>query len=230
MTVGQKPPSPALIFTGATFEGAGAGVGAGMRKVGLGLLSLFLLVACDQGVGPVPDYRPGEAGTVDHALCLLGFSAVPVREVDPGHHLIEATINGRTGNFVLDTGANLTVITTSQVERFGLSSGAEGGLLAGRGLSAGASGNARQVAIEGFTIGSITVRQNQVVTADLDPLLGALGTASGQEIAGIVGQDVLTQHRAIIDVARPMLYLMEDDREPGPIAAEQCSDTSADPN
>ena len=146
---------------------------------------------------------------MDHALCLLGFWVVPVREVDPGHHLIEATINGRTGQFVLDTGANLTVVTTSQAERFGLSSSDSGGLLAGRVLPAGASGNARQVAIDGFAIGPITVRQKRILIADLDPLLAALGRASGQEIAGIVGQDVLTEHRAIIDVAWPMLYLME---------------------
>ncbi|WP_426050671.1 aspartyl protease family protein [Brevundimonas sp. SL161] len=111
---------------------------------GLGLAALLLLAACDQGAGsgagPAPEYRPGESGTVDHALCLLGFSAVPVREVDPGHHLIEATINGRSGQFVLDTGANLSVITASQAERFGLSSGDGGGLLAGRALPAGTSG------------------------------------------------------------------------------------------
>lgn len=208
---------------------------AGVSRVsrvskGLGLAALLLLAACEQGArtgaGPVPEYRPGEAGTVDHALCLLGFSAVPVRDVDPGHHLIEATINGRTGNFVLDTGANLTIITTSQAGRFGVSPGGSGGPLAGRGLPAGASGNARQVAVDGFTVGSITVRQSRVLIADLDPLLAALGRASGQEIAGIVGQDVLTRHRAVIDVARPMLYLMEEDRDPAPVAAERCASTA----
>lgn len=188
----------------------------------IGLLAGLLVAACEQGGGPPPEYRPGEAGTVDHALCLLGFSAVPVRGVDPGHHLIEATINGQTGNFVLDTGANVTVINASQAERFGLAAGGGGGRFSGLGMPAGASGNASQVSIESFEIGSITVRQNRIVIADLGHLLDALGRTSGREVAGIVGQDVLNEHRAIIDVARPMLYLMEENRDPAPVAAERC--------
>lgn len=187
----------------------------------LGLLALLLLGACEQGAGSIPEYRPGETGTVDHALCLLGFAAVPVQDVAPGHQLIEATINGRTGRFVLDTGANVTVIDTSQAERFGLSLGG-GGPLFRRGLPASPSGSASQIAIDSFEIGSITIRQRRIVTADLGQLLGALSSASGEEVVGILGQDVLNEHRAIIDVARPMLYLMDDDRDPGPVPSESC--------
>ena len=189
------------------------------------------LGACEQGGGrPLPDYRPEEAGTVDHALCLLGFAAVPVQDVDPGHQLIEATIDGRTGLFALDTGANLTVIDASHAERFGLSTG-EGGAIGRRGKAASSRGNASQTAIDSFEIGSIAVRQRRIVRADLGQLLGALSTASGEEVVGIVGQDVLSEQRAIIDVARPMLYLMNDDRDPGPVPAEACqSENGAETN
>jgi len=148
-----------------------------------------------------------------------------MRKVDPGHHLIEAIINGQIGNFVLDTGANVTVINASQAERFGLSRAPGGVRGVGGSLPAGASANARQVAIDSFKIGPITVRQSRVVTADLGQLLTALGKISGSEVSGIVGQDVLNEHRAIIDVARPMLYLMEEDRNPAPVPAERCRST-----
>ena len=53
------------------------------------------------------EYRPEEAGTVDHALCLLGFTAIPLREArGTGHHLVVATVNGKDGVFILDTRAN----------------------------------------------------------------------------------------------------------------------------
>jgi predicted aspartyl protease len=185
------------------------------------LLTLFLLAACNQPLRPAVEYRPAEAGTVDHALCLLGYSAVPVREVAPGHHLIEATINGRTGSFVLDTGANVTVINASQMERFGLSPGI-GGLGIGGPLRSGPATNANQAAVDSFEVGPITVRQSRVVTADLGQLLTAFGRVSGTEVSGLIGQDVLNEHRAIIDVARPMLYLMEDDRDPAPVSADRC--------
>ncbi|MEH6665582.1 MAG: retropepsin-like aspartic protease [Brevundimonas sp.] len=186
------------------------------------LLPLLLLTAaCDQSGGPAVEYRPGEAGTVDHALCLLGFSAVPLRQVAPGHHLIEATVNGQTGSFVLDTGANVTVISVSQADRFGLSSsGASPG--PGGVLRSGAGAGAQQAGVEDFRIGAVAIRQDSVVIADLDQLLTTLGRVAGADLAGLIGQDVLVEHRAIIDVARPMLYLMVEDHEPAPIPADRC--------
>lgn len=192
-----------------------------MARKSLVLLPFLLAAACQQASSPDVEYSPGEAGTIDHALCLLGLSAVPLRDVEPGHHLVEARINGVSGNFVLDTGANVTVINASQAERFELSDGGGGLASLGR-IRPGVSGNATQVAIDSFEIGSVTVRQSRVVTADLGQLLTALGRISGEEVAGIIGQDVLTEHRAIIDVARPMLYLMEDDQDPAPVPAERC--------
>lgn len=193
------------------------------------LAPLLLIAACDQSGGPFTksdgppvEYRPDEAGTVDHALCLVGFSAVPVQKIDPGHHLIEASINGHVGNFVLDTGANVTVINAPEADRFGLSRGGGGPRGLGGTLPAGASGDARQVAIDSFKIGPINIRQSRVVTANLGQLLIALGKVSGRQVSGIIGQDVLNEHRAIIDVARPMLYLMEEDRDPAPVPAARC--------
>lgn len=183
------------------------------------VIALLLASACRQAAGPAPDYRPEEAGTVDHALCLLGFAAVPVRAVGTGHHLVEATINGRSGEFVLDTGANMTVIDRSHLARFGLSS-ASGDL--GGAIGIGSGGQASRVPIEGFVIGPVEIRQNRVVSSDLGQLLTVLSRASGRTVDGIIGQDVLVEHRAIIDVARPMLYLMEDDAEPAPVPAERC--------
>lgn len=173
------------------------------------------------GGAPVA-YRPQEAGTVDHALCLLGFVHVPVRNVRPGHQLVEATINGVVGDFVLDTGANLTVVSASQAERFGVAQDAGGILGSAPARFVGGSGTARQVRVESFRLANIAVRQRNVLVADLGQLLGALGKASGREVSGIIGQDILNEHRAIIDVARPMLYLMEEDRDPAPVNAEGC--------
>jgi hypothetical protein len=187
-------------------------------------IALLFAAACQQQAGSPPEYRPGAAGTVDHAMCLLGFSAVPLREVTTGHHLVEARINGRSGSFVLDTGANFTVINESQAERFGVA-GQGGGLAGLRGaLPVGTSGMANRVAIDGFEIGSISIRQNRVLTADLGQLLTVLGKVSGEQVAGMIGQDVLTEHRAIIDVARPMLYLVEKDRDPAPVPPGRCSE------
>ena len=202
-----------------------------MRKSLPVVLLPLLLAGCDAGPGPLGsgaqtpvEYRPGEAGTVDHALCLLGFAHVPVRNVSPGHQLVEATINGVSGDFVLDTGANVTVVSTGEAERFGITSGAGGLLGAGRATFIGNAGSARQASVDSFTMGGIDMRQRRVLVADLGQLLGALGNVAGRSVAGIIGQDVLGAHRAVIDVSRPMLYIMAEDRDPAPVPAEQCSE------
>lgn len=186
--------------------------------------ALFLVFGCNQPTGPAPEYRPEEAGTVDHALCLLGFTAVPVREVSTGHHLVEATINGKKGEFVLDTGANMTVVERSHLQSFGISpdSGAVGGA-----LGIGAGGQATRPAIKSLSVGPVQIRQNRLVGASLGQLLKTLGAVSGTTVHGIIGQDVLNEHRAIIDVQRPMLYLMEEDRDPAPVPAQRCKQEDA---
>lgn len=189
-------------------------------KTAAAVAALVLAGACRQASGPPPEYRPEEAGTVDHALCLLGFTALPVREVSTGHHLIEARINGRKGEFVLDTGANMTVIDRSHLRNFGLT--ATSGDIGGA-IGVGAGGQASRVPVDSFRIGPVQVRQNRVVSSDLGQLLTVLSRVSGITVNGIIGQDVLNEHRAIIDVERPMLYLMEEDREPAPVPAERCT-------
>jgi hypothetical protein len=152
-------------------------------------------------------------------MCLLGFAAVPLREVSTGHHLVEATLNGQEGSFVLDTGANATVVDAGHAQRFGLS-----GRLPGFGgaIGVGGGGSANQVGIRSLRVGAVDIRQRRIVTTDLSQLLGVMSRVTGRTVYGIIGQDVLQEHRAIIDVARPMLYLMEEDRDPAPVPAQRC--------
>ncbi|MEW9856497.1 aspartyl protease family protein [Novosphingobium sp. M1R2S20] len=183
--------------------------------------ALLCLSGCGEAQGPSPEYRPEEAGTVDHALCLLGFTAIPVQEVSTGHHLIEATINGTRGSFVLDTGANVTAIDSSRSQEFGLSG--NGGLAGAAAAVKSAGGrSARLAQVDSFQLGLLEISQDRVVIADMGRLLGQLSRVGGEDVAGIVGQDVLKEHRAIIDVPRPMLYLLETGSTPSPVAAGEC--------
>jgi hypothetical protein len=186
---------------------------------------LLALPACDR-IAPSPpeaakvDYRPGEAGTVDHALCLLGFTAVPLREArGTGHHLVTAAVNGKEGVFVLDTGANLSVIDVDHAAHFGLA-GARGRPGGATGL--GGSNVARQVSIDRLALGGVEIRQRRVVVTDLGSIGDALAPLAGGAVHGIIGQDVLKEHRAVIDVERPLLYLVEADEDPAPVPAERC--------
>lgn len=181
---------------------------------------LLAAAACEAPAGPAPTYRPQEAGTVDHALCLLGFTAIPLRStLGTGHHLVEATLNGRKGLFVLDTGANMSVLDSKHAAEFGLT---EADSSPGGALGIGSRLNARQASIESLSLGPIRMRQRRIVITDLGQLGDALAPLAGGTVHGLIGQDVLNEHRAVIDVSRPLLYLIEADEEPAPVPAEQC--------
>ncbi|HEX8527887.1 retropepsin-like aspartic protease [Allosphingosinicella sp.] len=193
----------------------------GMKALLAAATFAFALAACGE-VGAAPeaaDYDPTEAGTVGHALCLLGFTGVPLGELPTGHHVVEVTLNGRKGTFVLDTGANATVLHSAFAGQFALSDRA---IARGPAVGVGGSRSAVQVRIESFSIGAVPIRQRRIMTTDLSGLTTLLEPLAGRPIHGIVGQDVMKEHRAIVDVDGSVVHLIEADRDPAPVAAERC--------
>lgn len=129
-------------------------------------------------------------------------------------------VNGRKGVFILDTGANVSVIDVDHAGQFdldGQTPARDGSMVMG-----GGGTSARQVRIDSLSLGPIPVRQRHMVLTDLGPLGDAMAPLVGGAVHGLIGQDVLKEHRAVIDVKRPLLYLIEADREPAPVPAENC--------
>lgn len=184
---------------------------------------LFALAACDQVMTSTPAYEPQKAGTVDQAMCLLGFAAVPLKELLTGHHLVEAVVNGKPGTFILDTGANASVVHAGFADQFGLKP-ALGGLVPAIGIGVGGAQKAGFARIDSLAIAGIDIRQRRLMTADLSQVVQLLGPlAGGAQVSGIIGQDVMKEHRAVIDVAKPILYLVEADADPAPVEASRCT-------
>lgn len=182
---------------------------------------LALLAACKQVATKAVEYRPTDAGTVDHAMCLLGFTGVPLRELMTGHHLVEVTLNGRKATFVLDTGANRSVLHAPYAKELGIG---EGRAVPGTAIGLGGTMKASLVEVERMEIGGMSIRESRMMSADLSPLTRLLGPMSGGRVYGLIGQDVMKEHRAVIDVSRRILYLIAADQDPAPIASERCSE------
>ena len=92
----------------------------------------------------------------------------------------------------------------------------------GAAVGLGGPMNARQVPIQSLKIGATSIRQSRIMTADLSQISKVLAPISGGAVHGIIGQDVMKEHRAVIDVGKPILYLVAADKAPAPIAAERC--------
>lgn len=179
---------------------------------------LLLLAGCDALLAPRADYDPGVPGSVDQAMCRLGFTAVPLRTLLTGHHLVEARLNGRPARFIVDTGANVSVIDTPAAIRLGMAP-----VKVRVGAVVGIGGNQRvgMGRIENLTLGGVNIRRDTLITTDLSQLTGSLGRISGG-IDGLIGQDVMKEHRAVIDVPRALLYLMAERGRPELPPPEAC--------
>ena len=140
-----------------------------------------------------------------------------------GHHLVEASLNGRKATFVLDTGANRSVLHAPYAEELGVG---EGLAVPGAAVGLGGSMKARLVEVGRIEIGGMPIREKRIMSADLSPLTRLLGPMSGGKIYGLIGQDVMKEHRAVIDVSRPILYLVAADEDPAPVPAERCREKS----
>lgn len=84
------------------------------RSIPLLLLAGAALAGCEQVLTKQAEYRPQEAGSIDQALCLLGFTGIALQELVTGHQVVEARLNGRPATFVVDTGANVSVLNAAR--------------------------------------------------------------------------------------------------------------------
>jgi predicted aspartyl protease len=189
-------------------------------KLYLVAASFLALAGCEQLLTKTAAYEPQKAGSIDQAMCQLGFTAVPLRELLTGHHLVEARLNGKPASFVVDTGANRTVLHAPFAGEFGLTGKPIG---MGGAIGVGGAVKASQAPVESLAVGGVAIRRTRIMMTDLGQVTNLLSPISGSKVYGIIGQDVLKEHRAVIDVAKPILYLVREDKDPAPVPLERCS-------
>ncbi|GAB5559821.1 MAG: hypothetical protein SynsKO_14680 [Synoicihabitans sp.] len=133
------------------------------------------------------------------------YFAVELHRIPTGHHWLKASINGKVGYFILDTGAGGTVLDPSALNRFGIEADSAQGVK----TSAGAGGAAqfKHYPVESFSIGEHELELPEVAAVDLGAVLPGLSSLAGVDLHGIVGQDVLTAHAGILEVSADRLYL-----------------------
>ena len=120
------------------------------------------------------------------------------------HLLIKATINGVSGNFILDTGASNSCVGFESIDRFNLKAGKSKTKASG----AGATGMFTQLAKNNsLQIGRWKTADLHLVIFDLSHVNEALQQYKAKSVHGIIGADVLLEGKAIIDYHSHCLYL-----------------------
>lgn len=169
-------------------------------------------------LGPGLTLAPTTVFAQDLAGYLAQHGYVPIRltKLSTGHEAVMVTINGVQGQFIVDSGAGGTVIHSARLPKYSLSVPDGDGE-----VSSGAGGQVRvhRLPIRSFEIEGVTLGMEEVRTLDLTSVVDRLKSIAGADIDGVVGQDVLTRFRGVLDVGTQTLFLRptEEAARPDPI-------------
>ena len=142
-------------------------------------------------------------------LSRRGYEAIPIRQNIAGLLLISVKVNGIEGLFILDTGAGVSVIDSSQVDSLQLTLQKDSASFSG----AGAGGQGLEVIpSKGNTIeiGNHVVTDFTLSIMSFEHVSQTLAQAGCEGFSGVIGVDILKPGKAIIDYGSMMLYLLPE--------------------
>ena len=145
-------------------------------------------------------------GTVSARACdVRRLVWVPVR-LQAGHPLVRARLDGRVAWFVLDTGADRTLLTPAAVRRLGLRLDPWVGTTT---IGIGGTERHANAVARSLTLAGVALRQARV-TGGLSLSVGAIPGAGvgGMVVDGVLGRDLLARFDLALDfpAARVGLY------------------------
>tara|TARA_B110000240_G_scaffold189006_1_gene228479 strand:+ start:836 stop:1279 length:444 start_codon:yes stop_codon:yes gene_type:complete len=133
-----------------------------------------------------------------------GFTSINLKTTVTKHLLLEASINGVKGIFILDTGASNSCIDSAQLEKFNLISKKS------KIKAASATDNMKDTQISKkneLKINKWINSSTSIVLFNMDHINNALGERLINKVDGIIGADTLKKSKALIDYEKKRLYL-----------------------
>jgi len=149
----------------------------------------------------------GQTSDLGSFLTKKGYIGIKLNKLIIGHIYMEGTLNGVKGKFILDSGAGATVIDEKAKDKFKLKMDkGDDTRAAGAGS---ASLSAKMVPDNSLVIGNYKRDKFTLAVMNLDNVNDALKSVGIAAFDGVIGADILSSGKAVIDYSSMMLYLME---------------------
>ena len=133
------------------------------------------------------------------------YIKIPIKRMASGHLYVNVLLNGVKGEFILDTGAGATVVETNRKDKFKLQTDDS----ENSGAGAGGTQTLQKAINNTLKLGSLTKSKFDLYIMNLDHVNNALSSMGLKEIDGVIGADILTENKAIIDYSNLILYLQK---------------------
>ena len=174
-----------------------------MKFINKSILVLFLLLGLSVNAQQ-ESKNQNDRSTLQHYLTSKGYVRIKMEKLASGHLHLTGILNGVKGNFILDTGATGTVIEVKNKEKFKMLSRASERQASGAG-----STNMRMQASSknNFDLGNIKLLKLNLMLMNLDHVNKAFKRFNIAPVDGVIGADILTRKKAIIDYIDLSLYL-----------------------
>ena len=141
--------------------------------------------------------------TLNKFLKEYGYLAVKLQFLKTKHYSLEVKINGKSGRFILDTGASNSCICISLEKKFKVIS-KDSKVKASSANSE--MTNTKISKNNSIQIGKWESKLN-LITFNMNHINKALGEKQIDTVDGIIGADILKKSKAIIDYKSNKLYL-----------------------
>lgn len=142
--------------------------------------------------------------TLQEFLFKKGYTKTKLHLTRTNHFEIKATINGRKGLFILDTGASSSCVGFEGIETFKLKAEISEIKAAGAGAIDMETKMSKKNKVK---IGKWKNNKVALVLFNLTHVNTALTNHNSKSVDGIIGADILKKGKAVIDYEKKYLYL-----------------------
>lgn len=183
-------------------------------QLGLDALSgLAALVDLQTGQLWIPGPRAKNAKHDIKALGLregLGFDALRLRQAGHlPHLLVECSYAGHRLTWVVDTGAEVTVMASESVAKLGIKTSPSRSKIID---ASGDRASVRTAILQNVVFGRLVVSEFQVAATPLATIRRTFRDRFDRPVDGIIGMDFLEESSALLDTASKVLYVGDPPR------------------
>lgn len=137
----------------------------------------------------------------------IPLNKVPL-EADGFHLFVSATLNGKTANLLVDTGASKTVFDINRISEF--VNKRKRSFRSFEKLSTGLGTNtmeSRFTVVNEFSISELMIENYTAILLDMKHVNQSYQMLEMEEIDGVLGSDLLMKYKAVIDFGKGVLKL-----------------------